>query len=295
MKYNNNDIHTQYDRLVRRKQHRMRVNAIKIIILLLIALIILSRFLMDKIERNEVEKESTKNSVTFYANKAASAQHTSILEEDIEEEEMSIEEIIEESLGESFSIDGFDFKLYDTPDKYYPNMDFKFQPYMSYNKVTNKKSEAYKINHSSKSYTDEHGLRRYKVEDDQFSINGEDDYVIALGTYYKPKGVCGTRYLVVTTNGMYTAITGDEKDDRHTDSRNMFSKHGNNAGGIIEWIVDTNKLDDKIKRGGSIHYGDIDVLRGSILYIYGIEWFKRKDTILSFLCTFVIMTNTNIL
>ena len=46
-------------------------------------------------------------------------------------------------------------------------------------------------------WTDEYGLRRYKVSEDQFTINGKDDYVIALGTYYKEKGTAGSRYIIV--------------------------------------------------------------------------------------------------
>lgn len=161
---------------------------------------------------------------------------------------------------------------YELPNIYYPGIDFSsFQPYMDYRCITNTSSPAYAVSHSQLAYTDEYGMRRYRTTEDQFTINGNDDYVIALGTYYKKKGTAGSRYLIVTTTGMYTAITGDEKADSHTDSRHMFSLHQDGTGGIIEWIVDQKNLETKMRRSGTITAGPIEPLQGEILHIYGIE------------------------
>lgn len=162
---------------------------------------------------------------------------------------------------------------HDLPSKYYPNLDFSsFQPYMCYTKITNTSAPAYHIVNSDLCYTDEFGIRRYKTNDSQFTVNGEDDYVIALGTFYKEKGLVGNRYLIVTSTGMYTAITGDEKSDAHTDSRHMFTMHdGNTKAGIIEWIVDQPNLNQTIKMAGTVTVGGPEVLRGEILYIYEIQ------------------------
>lgn len=161
---------------------------------------------------------------------------------------------------------------YELPNIYYPGIDFSsFQPYMDYRCITNTSSPAYAVSHSQMAYTDEYGMRRYRTTEDQFTINGNDDYVIALGTYYKEKGTAGSRYLIVTTTGMYTAITGDEKADSHTDSRHMFSLHRDGTGGIIEWIVDQRNLETKMRRSGTITAGPIEPLQGEILHIYGIE------------------------
>ena len=101
--------------------------------------------------------------------------------------------------------------------------------------------------------------------------NNQDDYIIALGTFYKKKGLTGNRYLIVTTTGKYTATTGDEKSDMHTDKKHMFSKHGGKAG-LIEWIVDlrSGKFPSIIKRYGSVTKGPIMAMQGKILHIYEI-------------------------
>ncbi|MDE7346512.1 MAG: hypothetical protein K2N48_07205 [Muribaculaceae bacterium] len=162
----------------------------------------------------------------------------------------------------------------DLPDVYYPGIDFtSSQPYEDYSCITNRRSAAYQITRSDNAYTDENGYRRYTTTDNQFTIDGESDYVVALGTFYKPKGTCGSRFLVITSEGMYTIITGDEKDDRHTDEMNMFSRHGDNAG-MIEFLVDSSTLyhaDNMAARMGSIHYSSIPELSGEILAMYRID------------------------
>lgn len=182
--------------------------------------------------------------------------------------------LLAESLGNpTIEIDGSVLTRYDLPDKYYPGIDFSsFQPYMGYKCITNKSSPAYKVTRSEMAYNDEYGMRRYRTTPDQFTIDGQDDYVIALGTFYKEKGTAGSRYLIVTSTGMYTAIAGDEKSDAHTDARHMFSTHQDGScAGIIEWIVDQENLESTMKRAGTITAGPIEPLKGEILHIYGIN------------------------
>lgn len=157
------------------------------------------------------------------------------------------------------------------PSAVYGDIDFSsFQPYMDYGTVTAEGTGSYRICRSPDSYSDSHGLRRFKTTSEQFTVNGEDDYVIALGTYYKPKGTIGSRFLVVTSTGMYTAITGDEKADSHTDSMHMFGYCGDNAA-MIEWIVERSRLDSDIAMHGTVTKGTIEALQGEILHIYRIE------------------------
>lgn len=162
---------------------------------------------------------------------------------------------------------------YKLPSEVHKGIDHSsFQPYMCYSAVKNKKTKAWKILNDQNAYTDENGFRRAKIEDDHLSL-GEDDYIIALGNYYKKKHSTGDRYLVITTTGMYTAVVGDEKSDNHTDALNMFTYHGNGKyAGVIEWIVDTvgGKLSKSIRRAGSVTAGDIEELKGKILHIYKI-------------------------
>lgn len=193
----------------------------------------------------------------------------------IEESAIDADAILNENLGNDIiDLNGiYTLQRYDLPDKYYPGIDYSsFQPYMSYELITDKDSSAYEISHSENAYTDQYGLRRYKTSNEQFTINGEDDYIVALGTFYKEKGICGSRYLIVTTTGMFTVITGDEKSDIHTDEENMFSLHKNGTcAGMIEWIVDTDSLESTMKRSGTITAGPVTPMQGEIIHIYGIN------------------------
>lgn len=161
----------------------------------------------------------------------------------------------------------------DLPDTYYRNIDFSsFQPYMSYEKITNENSPAYGITHDPEnSYTDENGFRRYKTSNDQLTVNGKDDYIVALGTFYKKKGTAGSRFLVETTTGKFTIITGEEKSDENTDEMNMFTWHKNGtAAGVIEWLVDENKICSDIIESGTVTEGPIEEIHGEIIHIYKI-------------------------
>lgn len=188
------------------------------------------------------------------------------IEDIVIEEEIDIQKLLEDQIGNSIiNLDNtYTLNRYDLPDVYYPGIDFSsFQPYMSYDCITNKSSGAYKICNSDEAYSDEYGFRRYRTNDDEFTIDGQDDYIVALGTFYKPKGEVGSRYLITTTTGMYTVRTGDEKSDLHTDEMHMFSRHGNYAG-LIEWIVDDNNLIKSIKRSGTVTQGPVIPLQGKL-------------------------------
>jgi len=154
------------------------------------------------------------------------------------------------------------------PNAYY-NIDFStFQPYMDVDCITSRGSAAYKLCNSADTYSDEYGLMR--KPSDGFTVDGEDDYIVALGNYYKAKGSIGDRFLVATTTGYYTIVVGDEKDDGDTDPYNMYSYHGNYAG-LIEFIVQTHELTPMAKRMGSIHDCGNPIFAGDITRIYRIE------------------------
>lgn len=174
--------------------------------------------------------------------------------------------------GEIIKLDNATLIQLDLPNKYYKGIDFSsFQPFMSYYKVTNESSPAYKVCYSDNAYTDENGLRRYRTSDDQFTIDGQDDYMIALGTFYKEKGTAGSRYLIETTTGAYTAITGSEKADKDTDELNMFRPHGDGKAGMIEFVVDERCLNKDILSAGTVTKGPVEALQGEIINIYRIE------------------------
>lgn len=145
-----------------------------------------------------------------------------------------------------------------------------FQSYMSYKTITDRTSPAYEITRVG-TYVDADGLLRKPAVG--FTISDQDDYVIALGSYYTDYAITGDgtgiRYLVITTTGAYTAITGDEKDDDDTDPMHMYTPCGEHAG-LIEWIVDPSKLDAKVLKTGTLTNGPNPIIQGEIQKIYRI-------------------------
>lgn len=141
-------------------------------------------------------------------------------------------------------------------EKEVPACDTWFKSYMSYKAITNTRSDQYKIQQSA--WTDENGLRRYG-----------DDYLIAMGTYYTDK--CYTRFLVEFDTGeTITVMTGDIKQDRHTDGKNQYNAVYDETGkfvsaNVLEFIVDMSVLDTKARRLGSVHC--IEPLGGNIVSI----------------------------
>lgn len=185
-----------------------------------------------------------------------------------------VTDILKESVGDkTILMEGVALIRYNLPEDIHPHMDHsKFQPYMDYRAVTNKRSGAYKIINHKNAYCDKNGFRRIKLHPDEFSIDEKDDYLIALGNYYKEKGKVGDRFLVITSTGMYTARVGDEKANRHTDPLNMFTVHGKDRkyAGVIEWIIDSKRICSDVKKMGSISASNIPALQGNILHIYKI-------------------------
>lgn len=121
-----------------------------------------------------------------------------------------------------------------------PDGDTSFKSYMDYRTITNKSSSQYKL--QEKAWTDDEGLRR---------IN--DDYIIALGTFYADK--IGRRVRITLDTGeSFTAIVGDFKANCHTDNTNRYTSAGNGSKNVVEFIVDTHKMNKKPKQMGDISY-----------------------------------------
>lgn len=93
-------------------------------------------------------------------------------------------------------------------------------------------------------WTDEQGFRRYN-----------DDYIVALGSYYSVR--IGDRFEITLSGGKtFTVIFGDGKADIDCDSRNMytpcFDYEGNQAANLLEFIIDKDKLPKEIYGYGSL-------------------------------------------
>lgn len=86
-------------------------------------------------------------------------------------------------------------------------------------------------------YTDKNGL--WKID---------DMYCVALGSYYSDQ--LGDIFEIELSSGnKFKAISVDHKADIHTDSTNRVTK---GSGCVVEFIVNKNKLNDKIKVSGNV-------------------------------------------
>ena len=105
------------------------------------------------------------------------------------------------------------------------------------------------IVYGEEAWTDEDGMRRW----------GEW-YCVALGSYY---GAVGDKFWVETDKGnRFKVVKGEEKCDNLTDETNRYTVHN---GCMLEFIVDVNKLDKKVRISGSIN--NIEKFSGKIIKI----------------------------
>ena len=137
-----------------------------------------------------------------------------------------------------------------------PDYDTSFKTYMDYRKITDKSSAQYML--QMESYTDDMGLRKY-----------EDHYIVAMGTYYSDN-VGDTFKITLDNDTSFNVIIGDIKANCHTDSQNMYSPVYDNNGNlisanVIEFIVDTNKLDRSVTKLGTV--SAYDDFKGNIVKI----------------------------
>ena len=101
-------------------------------------------------------------------------------------------------------------------------------------------------------YTDENGLRKVG-----------DYYCVAFGTGIS-NGI-GSKFKVTFDNGNeILVIVADHKADRHTDKTNTYMNINDKAN-VIEFIVDSNKLNNTAKVMGNVNY--ISGFEGQIIYI----------------------------
>ena len=137
-----------------------------------------------------------------------------------------------------------------------PDYDTAFKTYMDYRKITDKTSAQYML--QMEAYTDDMGLRKY-----------EDHYIVAMGTYYS-NNVGDTFKITLDNDTSFNVIIGDIKANCHTDSQNMYSPVYDNNGNlisanVIEFIVDTNKLDRSVTKLGTV--SAYDNFKGNIVKI----------------------------
>ena len=111
----------------------------------------------------------------------------------------------------------------------------EFKTYMDYRKITDKTSKQWNLQQLAT--TNEKGFRVF---------NGR--YLVAVGTYYATE--VGKELKITLDNGfVFYAMVGDIKMDIHTDANNQYIPINGN---IVEFIVDTNKLDPMTKKLGDV-------------------------------------------
>ncbi|MGN0641743.1 MAG: hypothetical protein ACI4JJ_01235 [Huintestinicola sp.] len=136
-----------------------------------------------------------------------------------------------------------------------PKVDTDFKTYMDYRKITDTSSVQYDM--QQEAYTDPQGIRR---------IDG--DVCVALGTAYADS--CGKRFEITLDSGnTFTAITADIKADSDTDPSNRYVELWEGSGDMVEFIVDTERLDSFVRLMGSI--GEYEAYSGNITSIVPLE------------------------
>ena len=134
-------------------------------------------------------------------------------------------------------------------------IDTSFKSYMDYRTITVRSSDQYRL--QQKAYTDDDGIRRI-----------DDDVCVAVGTAYADR--CGIRLEITLDSGeSFTAVVGDIKADRDTDPSNRYHPLQSGCGDMVEFIVETDKLDSKVRRMGSI--GTYSKYSGNIVSLRVIE------------------------
>ena len=121
-----------------------------------------------------------------------------------------------------------------------PPVSGEFKTYMDYRTITDTSSKQYEL--QQQAITNEIGIRE---------INGR--LMVAMGTYYVEK--VGKKFdITLSTGEVIPVIVGDIKSDLHTDPTNRYIQHNGN---IVEFIVNEDILDRKIKLTGSLNHGKL--------------------------------------
>lgn len=144
-----------------------------------------------------------------------------------------------------------------------PNINSSFKSWMSYKAVTNRNSAQYKFIRAW-GWADSEGFMRCSGERD-LGID-QDYYLIALGSYYGTE--IGTKYKITLDTGrVFYGALADCKDNRHTNSTNQYVSHNGN---VVEFLVDSSKLNKEVKRMGSANV--YMPLNGSVAKIERIDF-----------------------
>ena len=129
-----------------------------------------------------------------------------------------------------------EFVMYDIP-KYEG-----FKSWMSYKAITNKSSKQYKLQQIAAT-----GFGGVRVVDSRMCVAIGTAFNADIGTYVD---------LILEDGFIIPCVVADIKSSKHTDSSNVFTVAGKSKRTICctEFVVDLNKLDDKVKKTGDMSY-----------------------------------------
>ena len=130
----------------------------------------------------------------------------------------------------------------------------EFKTYMDYRKITDKSSKQWALQQLAT--TNEKGFRVF---------NGK--YLVAVGTYYS-KDVGKEMRITLEDGKKINVMVGDIKQDIHTDKNNQYVPINGN---IVEFIVDTDKLDPLTKKLGDVSNSGLEgkIIRIEEVIAYG--------------------------
>lgn len=130
-----------------------------------------------------------------------------------------------------------------------PQLDTNVYSYMDYSCITNRNSDQWRLQQDTHVKTSKSGLRIYYDE------SGEAYFLVALAPYYGTE--IGNTYKVKLDNGSeFNIMLGDCKNPNHITSDfghecyNFITKK--NCINVIEFIVDTSYLPEKVINWGSL-------------------------------------------
>ena len=147
-----------------------------------------------------------------------------------------------------------------------PNINSSFKTWMSYKAVTDRMSSQYRYINTY-GWSDEQGFMRSNR--DEFAGIEDDYYLIALGSYYGTQ--IGTKYRITLDTGkVFYGVLADCKDNKHTNITNQYVPHNKN---IIEFIVNTSKLNKDVKVMGNANY--YEPLNGHVIKIERMDFINQ--------------------
>ena len=153
-----------------------------------------------------------------------------------------IERIISDMSGKLINVEGALESHYSYTEKEVLR-ELSNKTYMDYTTITNKNSPQWDMIYNQK---------MFHITVDGYLLTDDGYYGVAMGTYF---GGLGSKYLVILDTGKILPVCIlDVKQDIHTDKNNF----AGGADDIIEFVLDTSKMQDKIYANGYVWGGNLN-------------------------------------